>query len=286
MPTTSQQLQTKRGPLLVIGGAEDPNDDDLLILPHLVEMAGGKKARLLVCGAPTTHAGETLREYRKVFEQIGVAEVVALPLDTREEANSTAAVDAVGRATGVFFTGGDQLRLTAVCAGTDFGRRLRERYNDGLFVAGTSAGAAAVAGTMIIGGRGSIVCRDCVDLAPGLGLWAETVVDTHFNREGRVHRLMACIAMNPGVLGIGLDEDTAVEVRPDGALTVIGRGTVFVFDGRIRFSNVADIEATDPIAMTHSTLHVLAPGYGLDLVQMEPVLPKPARALHTEERED
>ena len=276
MPTTSKRLGGRRGPLLVIGGAEDPRDDDLRILPHLVKMAGGPDARLLVCAAPTTHAAETLRDYRGVFEGIGVAEVIALPLDDREEANSEGAVAAVDRATGVFFTGGDQLRLTGVVAGTAFGVRLAERFKGGLFVAGTSAGAAAMAGTMITGGHGSIVCRECVDMAPGLGLWAETVVDTHFNRSGRVHRLMACIAQNPGVLGIGIDEDTAVVVPARGPMRVIGRGNVFVFDGRIEYSDVADVAEDAAITLTHSVLHVLGAGYAFDLAAMEPVIPEPA----------
>lgn len=286
MPTTSKFKSHKRGPLLVIGGAEDPDDDDLCILPRLVEMAGGKKARLLVSAASTTHPEETLRDYKKVFETIGVSEVMPFAMDTRDSVDAPEVMEALDRATGVFFTGGDQLRLTAVVAGTEFGARLQERFQAGLFVAGTSAGAAAVAGTMITGGRGSTVCRECVDLAPGLGLWPETVVDTHFNRSGRVHRLMAAIVQNPGVLGIGLDENTAVEVTPKGEMTVIGRGNVFVFDGRIRHSNVADVPADHPIAMTHSTLHVLAAGYGMDLQTMEPTLPEPEKVLAEQERPD
>ena len=286
MPTTSKITNLKRGPLLVVGGAEDPDDDDLCILPRLVERAGGKKARLLVSAAPTTHPGETLRDYKAVFEQIGVGEVMPFAMDTRENVDAPEVLEALDRATGVFFTGGDQLRLTAVVAGTEFGAHLQERFQKGLFVAGTSAGAAAVAGTMITGGRGSTVCRECVDLAPGLGLWPETIVDTHFNRSGRVHRLMAAIVQNPGVLGIGIDENTAVEVSAKGEMTVLGRGNVFVFDGRVRHSNVADIPADTPIAMTYSTLHVLAAGYGMDLRTMEPTLPKPERALADQERPD
>ena len=273
MPTTSTFKNQKRGPLLVIGGAEDPDPDDLCVLPRLVEMAGGKKAKLLVSAASTTHPEETLSRYTEVFERLGVAEVMSFAMDTRTEVDAPEVLDALDRATGVFFTGGDQLRLTAIVAGTAFGERLMERFQAGLFVAGTSAGAAASAGTMITGGRGTIVCRDCVDLAPGLGLWPETIVDTHFDRSGRVHRLMAAIAQNPGVLGIGLDENTGVEVSPKGQMTVVGRGNVFVFDGRIRHSNVADVSGDAPIAMTHSTLHVLAAGYGLDLRTMEPTLP-------------
>jgi cyanophycinase len=276
MPTTSKFLGGhRRGRLLIIGGAEDPDESDMRILPHLVKRAGGKKARILVNAAPTTHAAGTLREYRKAFQKIGVAEVLTLPMDTRTEANSEQALGALEKATCVFFTGGDQLRLTSAMSGSDFGQRLRERFNEGLFVAGTSAGAAAIAGTMIIGGRGSIVCRECVDLAPGLGFWDETVIDTHFNREGRVHRLMAAIAMNPGVLGIGVDEDTAIEVSPSGKATVIGRGNVMIFDGRVEHTNVANVEETEPLAMIGSTLHVLCAGYGLDLHAMEPTLPKP-----------
>ena len=286
MPTTSQFKNLKRGPLLVVGGAEDPDEDDLCILPRLVEMAGGKKARLLVSAAATTHAPDTLARYRAVFEKVGVAEVMPFPMDTRDEVDAPEALEALDRATGVFFTGGDQLRLTATVAGTHFGSRLMERFQDGLFVAGTSAGAAAAAGTMITGGHGTIVCRDCVDLAPGLGLWPETVIDTHFDRSGRVHRLMAAIVQNPGVLGIGLDENTGVEVSPRGRMTVIGRGNVFVFDGRIRHSNVADVPGDAPIAMTHSTLHVLAAGYGMDLRTMEPTLPMPEKVLNGTERSD
>ena len=286
MPTTSKFKNHNRGTLLVIGGAEDPDDDDLCLLPRLVEMAGGTQARLLISAAPTTHPGETLRDYKKVFERIGVAEVMPFAMNTREEVDAPKAMKALDRATGVFFTGGDQLRLTSVLSGTAFGERLQERFQQGLFIAGTSAGAAAVAGTMIIGGQGSIVCRRCVDLAPGLGLWPETVVDTHFDRSGRVHRLMAAIAQNPGVLGIGLDENTGVEVTPKGELTVVGRGNVFIFDGRIRHSNVADVSEDEPIAMTYSTLHVLAPGYGLDLQTMEPTLPEPETQMHETERAD
>jgi cyanophycinase len=279
MPTTSLFTNTKRGPLLVIGGAEQSEDlDRAVVLRRLVEMAGGKKARLLVSAASTTHPAETLKGYKAVFKKLGVAEVMPFAMDTREEVDRPDVIEALGRATGVFFTGGDQLRLTAIVAGTNFGARLQERFQSGLFVAGTSAGAAAAAGTMITGGHGSTVCRAAVALAPGLGLWPETVVDTHFDRSGRVHRLMAAIAQNPGVLGIGLDEDTGVEVHPDGRMVVVGSGNVFVFDGRIRHSNAADVAKDEPMALTDSKLHVLAAGYGMDLKSMEPTVPEPEGA--------
>ncbi len=274
MPTTSKLYDHGRGPLLVIGGAEDPDEDDMLILPHFVKMAGGDKARIFVCGTSTTHPESTLPAYKRVFEKLGAAEVMSYVLDTRVEGNRPQAVKAVDDATAVFFTGGDQLRLTSLLSGTEVADRIYARFREGMPVAGTSAGAAAVAGTMIIGGRGSIVCRDCVDLAPGLGLWPETIVDTHFNREGRVHRIMAAIAQNPGVLGVGIDENTAIEIHSGGRATIMGSGNVFIFDGRMQHTNAPDVEDEEPLALTYSTLHVLAPGYGFDLVELEPIVPK------------
>ncbi len=247
------------------------------ILPRVVMRAGGKKARILINAGPTTHPSRTLRAYQRVFERIGVADTLTLSMASRAAANSNRALDALDRATCVFFTGGDQLRLTSVMAGSKFGSRLVELFQQGLLVAGSSAGAAALAGTMIIGGGGERVGRDCVVLAPGLGLWNESVIDTHFNREGRVHRLMTAIAMNPGVLGVGLDEDTAVEVMPRGTMTVVGRGNVFIFDGRIDHSNIADVAETEAVSLTGSKLHVLSHGYGLDLKTIEPIVPRTAR---------
>lgn len=279
MPVTSLVQTHLRGPLLIIGGAEEREDPaKATLLQHVVKRARGKKARLLVCAAATEQPEQALATYHDVFHALGVADVMGFPMDSREAVDTPEVMDALDRATGVFFTGGDQLRLTGTVAGTSFGARLSKRFHEGLFVAGTSAGAAAVAGTMVIGGGGTSVCRACVDLAPGLGFWPETIVDTHFDRSGRVHRLMAAIVQNPGVLGIGLDEDTGVEVTPEGEMTVLGRGNVFVFDGRIRHSNVADVAEDEPVAMTYSTLHVLAAGYGMNLRSMEPVLPQAATA--------
>jgi len=261
------------GPLLIIGGAEDPDASDMRILPRFVELAGGSRARVLICSAATAEPASTHRGYRRVFKALGAADVTALSFPTRADADAPSAVRALDEATGVFLTGGDQIRLTSHVAGTEFGRRLVERSRDGLLVAGTSAGAAAMPSTMIARGPGSTVCRACVDLAPGLGLWPDVLVDTHFDRSGRVHRVMAALAQNPGVLGLGIDEDTAVEVDPDGTMRVLGRGVVTVFDGRVRHTNVADVAPDEPIALTHATLHVLPAGYAFDLRATEPVIP-------------
>lgn len=263
----------KTGKLLVIGGNEDPDEDDMLILPRLVELAGGRRSRLLLCGAPAADQEATIARYRKVFEKIGVGEILELPLRDRAEANADAAVDALERATCVFFPGGDQKRIPPRVAGTAFGERLMERYAEGLFVAGTSAGATALSGTMIIRGDGETVRRGGVEMAPGLAVWPQSVVDTHFDRSGRVHRLLSVVAQHPGVLGVGLDEDTAIEVEPGERFTVVGRGTAIVFDGRVTHSNASEVKHNLPFALFGVSVHVLPAGYGLDLQECVPLPP-------------
>ncbi|MBV9775231.1 MAG: cyanophycinase, partial [Gemmatimonadetes bacterium] len=150
----SKKRSGREGHLLVIGGAEDPDENEMVILPRLVEMAGGKEARIIVCSSPSENPEDKVRVYGDLFEKIGVAEVYGAAIADRAEADTPENLEAVERATAVFFTGGDQLRLTSLIAGTDFSERIRERvYGDGLVVAGTSAGAAAMSSVMIIGGR-------------------------------------------------------------------------------------------------------------------------------------
>jgi cyanophycinase len=267
-----------RGTLLIIGGAEDPDDDDLRILPHLVKLAGGKRARLVVCAAATEDPAESLRNYRAVFQKIGVADVVGVPFDERQEGEDPKVLEQLERATGVFLIGGDQLRITSVLSGTQFGQRLRERFeSERLLVAGTSAGAAALSSTMIIRGDGGTVKRCEVELAPGLSYLRDTVIDTHFDRRGRIQRVMAVVAQNPGTVGIGIDQDTAVEVKPNHQLTVLGSGVIIIFDGRVTHTNAPQVKDTDPLAVVDVRLHVLPQGYGFNLRSKRASIPKPTR---------
>lgn len=276
------QKQVERGErpersarLLVIGGAEDPEDNELRILPHLVKMAGGAKARIVVCSSPSEDPEEKVDTYRALFEKIGVAEVYGAAVTDRAQAEEPELIEAVKRATAVFFTGGDQLRLTALIAGTEFCETVRSRlYGDGLVVAGTSAGAAAMSSVMVIGGTNEgTVKREDVNLAPGLGYWRDTVVDTHFNQRGRVSRLMTIFAHNPNVLGIGIDENTAIELTPGDRFTVIGRGVVMVFNGRVSHTNAPDASDDETLAITDAVIHTLPDGYGFDLRTKRPLLP-------------
>lgn len=265
----------RSGHLLVIGGAEDPEEDDMCILPHLVEMAGGKGARVVICSSPSEDPRDKVEVYGRLFEKIGVAEIHGAPISDRHEADLPEHLEALERATAVFITGGDQLRLTSLVAGTAFAERVRERlYGEGLVVAGTSAGAAAMSSVMVIGGRSDgTVRRDDVDLAPGLGYWRDTVVDTHFNQRGRMSRLLTLFAHNPQVLGIGIDENTAIDLVPGDCFTVIGEGAVTVFNGRVTHTNAPQAAGDQTLTLTDCVVHVLGEGYGFDLKTKRPTLP-------------
>lgn len=272
---TQKKGTRKTGRLLIIGGAEDPDEKQMRILPHLVKMAGGRRARILVCGTPSAEPGKKERVYARLFEKLKVAEVAESHIEDRHDAESDEAVEKVDRATAVFISGGDQLRLTAMMAGTKFGDRIRQRlWEEGLVVAGTSAGAAAMSSTMVIGGneKGS-VRRSDVDLAPGLGYWRDACIDTHFAQRGRVSRLLTLFAQNPQVLGIGIDENTAIEVIPGERFTVIGDGIVFVFDGRVSHSNAAKVGNEEALALADVALHALSAEYGFDLEKKRPIDP-------------
>ncbi|MBW3656760.1 MAG: cyanophycinase, partial [Gemmatimonadetes bacterium] len=263
------------GHLLVIGGAEDPDEDDMKILPHFVEMCGGSSARIVVCSSPSEDPHEKAGTYERLFNKIGVAAVFPAPIESRDQADEADLLEFTETATGVFFTGGDQLRLTALIAGTAFCETVRSRlYGDNLVVGGTSAGAAAMSSVMLIGGPAEgTVKREDVSLAPGLGYWRDTVVDTHFSQRGRVNRLMTIFAHNPNVLGIGIDENTAIDLVPGDHFRVIGAGVVMVFNGRVSHTNAPQASDDQPLAITDAAIHTLPDGYGFDLRTKRPMLP-------------
>jgi len=247
-------------------------------MKHFVALAGGSKACILICAGASDEPRETLKEYQHVFERLG-AETITEPLPERPRGNDDALVARLDHATAVFFTGGDQLQLTATMAGTRFGEGIRTCLQTrGLVVAGTSAGAAAMSSTMIIGGPNEgTVRRSDVDLAPGLGYWREALIDTHFSQRGRVNRLLTLLAENPQILGIGLDENTAVSATPGRGFRVVGSGVVTIFDGRVQYTNAAEVASDEPLALFGARLHVLPRGYGFNLVTRAPEHPRPPK---------
>lgn len=261
-----------RGTLVIVGGHED-KDGSCSILREVVRLAGGRDARLLVLTTATELGTEAGSEYRRLFLDLGAAQVDTLHLEQREEANRPRVRDVMEQATGVFFTGGDQLRITSTLGGTLAYRTLHRCYENGVVIAGTSAGASAMSSTMIVGGsEDDTPSRGSVSMAPGVGLLNEVVVDQHFAQRGRIGRLLSAVAQNPHILGLGIDEDTAVVVQPDGSLSVLGSRTVTVVDGHhLEHSNATEATPRQPLVLFNVILHVLAAGCRYDLVSRKPL---------------
>jgi len=250
-----------RGKLIVIGGAEDKQGESN-ILKQVVETTGGSSSNLVILTTATEEPEAVGNEYKKVFEKLGADKVEILHINTREDANDDRNLEKIKSCMGVFFTGGDQLRITSILGGTGVYEAMLEAYSRGVVIAGTSAGASAMSSTMIVDGDNSGPARKCtVKMAPGLGFLEEAVIDQHFAQRGRIGRLLCSVAENPHVLGIGLDEDTAIRVCPDAYFEVLGTNSVTVVDGRsIKSSNVSELKPDEILDITNITLQVLTAG--------------------------
>jgi len=255
-----------RGYMLVIGGAEDKNGESEVLI-KAAELAGGKDARLVIITTATEHPRTTGEEYRKSFEKLGIRDIKLLNIRTRKEANQEKHVKVIEDSTAIFFTGGDQLRITSILGGTLVYEAIQKAYSNGTPIIGTSAGASVMSSNMIIEGNDNDPARKCtLKMAPGMGLLEEAIIDQHFHQRGRIGRLLCGVAENPNVLGIGIDEDTAILVYPDAHFEVVGSNTVSVIDGRtITMSNVSELQPDEILALSNVTLHVLPQGYGFDM---------------------
>ncbi len=264
-------LANNIGSLVIIGGAEDKHND-CTILREVVELAGGKSARLLVLTAATQEPAVVGAQYRDIFLRLGAAEVGVLDVARRDQADDPMVSRLLEHASGVFFTGGDQLRITSILGGTRLYQHLLAAYRRGVIIAGTSAGASVMSSTMIVHGSGEQEPKQIgVRLAPGFGLVRDVVIDQHFAQRGRLGRLLSAVAQNPYVMGIGLDENTAMIVRQN-EFTVMGSGTVTILDGQhISFTNTSEVSPTDALALADVRLHVLPSGYGFSLQQRKPI---------------
>ncbi|MCG0277898.1 MAG: cyanophycinase [Thermanaeromonas sp.] len=258
--------------LYLIGGNED-REGHCEVLQGFLEACGGEGAKIVVIPVASHNMAEAGEVYWRVFGRLGARRVEIVAPATRKEADREALARPVEEATAVFFTGGDQLRLTSILGGTGLDRALHRAFRRGVLIGGTSAGAAAMSSTMIVSGEGEVAPRlNAVRLAPGLGFIREVIVDQHFAQRGRLGRLLAALAYNPYVLGLGIDEDTAVWVDGD-KLWVRGSGTATVVDGRsIEHTNIS-AAGREPLALTGVSLHVLPAGYGFDLDTRRALLP-------------
>ncbi len=255
-----------RGPLLLIGGAED-KVGGRTILNRFVQLAGGSSAHILIVATASSFYDWVGQRYTALFKQLGAAHAEVLHARTRQEALSSIPLEQLQHATGIFITGGDQLKLTAVLGGTALERRIRELNNAGVVVGGTSAGASVASEHMMAYGMsGPAPRRAMMQFAPGMGLISGVIIDQHFGARGRSGRLITAVAHNPGLLGIGLDEDTAVEIHADNTFTVLGRGSVFIADGsHVSYTDIHHVPDHAPLTIFGLTMHVLSSGYRYDM---------------------
>jgi cyanophycinase len=253
------------GPVMVIGGAEDRLRDKA-ILARFAKFADGADGHVVVISTASSLGDLATEAYRDLFEGLGIGRVTGLRPEDREEAMDPELVATLATATGVFLTGGNQSRLAQVVAGTRLGDALFLAHDRGAVLAGTSAGASAMASHMVAFGRsGSTPKNRMAQLSAGLGILQGMVIDQHFEQRGRIGRLLAIVAGSPSLLGIGLDEDTCAVVFADQSLHVIGRGAVTIVDGSMVKTDAYRGEGYRPLMVSGAVLHALPSGYWFDL---------------------
>jgi cyanophycinase len=260
-----------RGDMIIIGGHED-KDGDREILTDVAQRARG--GRLVIMTVATQKPEQMAKEYTDIFHKLGVVEVEALDIRTRDEAADEKNLEKIVGARVIFFTGGDQLRITSQIGDSPMFRCMHELYHNGITIVGTSAGAAAMPETMLNGGpsdKSSDI--SALSMAPGLGFISSVVIDSHFAERGRMGRLLGAVVQNPKNLGIGIDEDTAIVVRRGEAVHVIGSGAVYMVDGAgISYSSLSEQNAEGVISIYDVKLHVLSKGDCFDLADRRPVM--------------
>ncbi len=254
-----------RGWIIPIGGAEN-KENDRHILERFVRCSGGRDADIVVI--PTaSRLHETGPRYEKLFKDIGAARVDVMDFDTRRDCQEPGRLRRLEEASGIFFTGGNQLRLTTLLGGTPVAKLVRTRNASGVSVGGTSAGASILSEHMIaFGDEGSSVISGSVRLAPGLGLTNRFIIDQHFRQRDRLGRLLTALAYNPFAIGIGLDEDTAAFIGPDETVEVEGSGGVTIVDAAdVSYSSMDSVTEGQPVCMLGLRLHVLVAGATFNL---------------------
>jgi cyanophycinase len=250
---------------MVIGGAED-KIRDRVILTRFVQLAGSEDATIAVISTASSLGFEAGERYKAVLSELGAKTVRPLHAMTRAQANDEAFARQLRDATGIFLTGGNQLRLSSTIGGTLLADAVMDRFRAGAVVGGTSAGASAMSTHMIaFGASGGTPKHRMAALAAGLGVLPSVIVDQHFQQRNRYGRLLSVIAQNPSLLGIGIDEDTAGVVGPDGIMEIIGRGSVTIVDGAAAETDAWDVHGHKPVMISGVVLHALPAGYRFDL---------------------
>jgi cyanophycinase len=260
------------GSVIIIGGAED-KVRDRVILSRFTTLAGGRDATIAVISTASSLGQMAGERYQQVLGELGVAKVRTIHAVTRAQANDETAALALRDATGIFLTGGNQLRLSSTIGGTRLADAVLEQFRQGAVVAGTSAGASAMSSHMIaFGASGATPKHRMAQIAAGLGVLPGVIIDQHFQQRNRLGRLLSLIAQNPSLLGLGVDEDTAGVVGPDHVMEVIGRGSITVVDGSRSETDAWEVHGHRPLMISGVVLHSLPAGYRFDLRRRERII--------------
>jgi len=259
--------------ILIIGGAEDKLNERH-ILRKFVEMSGGQEASILIVPVPSDFPLVTATLYRSLFENLGIKKISVLEATSRQEILKVNAKELLRDVTGVFLTGGDQMRLSSLIGGTEFLKELKVKVKKGIILAGSSAGAASMSSTMIVRGEPSVQpLKDSIRLCPGLGILKNIIIDQHFTQRARMTRLITAISYNPSNLGIGIDENTAIHIRKDGILEVIGAGTVTIIDGsNITYNTIAEVGEEEPFSVMGLQVNILSSGVRYNIFERKPIV--------------
>ena len=265
MASSSRKAPT----LFIIGGAED-RVGKAVVLRRFVRLAGSRRARIVVVPTASSFQDEVAEAYTDVFTRLGAPAPAVVNPQERTDAHDEEAVALLDEATGIFMTGGSQLKLSQRFPGTPLGDAIHRAHERGAVVGGTSAGASIMSRFMIsIGDEGITPRQRHSQLSAGLGLLEGVIIDQHFGQRARYGRLMSMVAASPSLIGIGIDEDTAIEVRESRTFTVHGSGAVFVLDCRHASSDAPDARRGAPLMVSGAVVHSLPAGSTFDLAEMK-----------------
>jgi cyanophycinase len=250
------------GSLMIIGGAEDKKND-CEILKEVVDKTKAKKGSLVLLTAATNLSQEVVKDYTETFNKLGFNNIQIVDINHRNDANNLDYCNILTSCSSIFFTGGDQLKITSLMGGTPLYDSLKNAYNNGTLIVGTSAGASCLCSTMIVSGIDEDSPKKCtIKMAPGLDIIRGVLIDQHFAQRGRIGRLLNAVAQNPGILGIGIDENTSVAFEGNSTFNILGSGAVTIVDGRnISFTNVSELSPQEILAITDIKIHILPKGY-------------------------
>lgn len=257
------KIPRPKGILIPIGGAEDKKDKRD-VLKRVLQESGRRHPKICVITLATHLPQEVARDYRDAFRTLNISKLDIIHYKERSEADTPENIKKIKECHVVMFSGGDQLRLGNLLGGTELLDLIKQRYYDEktFVIAGTSAGAAAMSDTMIISGSSQdAMIKGELELTNGLDLINSVFIDTHFTERGRIGRVIQTVTCNPGVLGLGLGEDTAVVIKAGKEMEVVGSGLVIIVDGKcIDYTDLTEISYKTPITVEGIRMHVLGPG--------------------------